>query len=150
MHDPACDLCRQTETLAHDPAAHGRLIHEFPHSYLCVGPHQRFEGYCVLVAKTHAREPFELPQPAREGMLTELMRCAQAISEAFRPWKINYACYGNQVPHVHWHLFPRYESDPLRNEVPWAQAAEFAAAATSADQARAVIARVRKALGLPG
>jgi diadenosine tetraphosphate (Ap4A) HIT family hydrolase len=25
---------------------------------------------------------------------------------------LNYELLGNQVPHLHWHLFPRYDADP--------------------------------------
>ena len=37
---------------------------------------------------------------------------ARAIETAFRPHKLNYELLGNQVPHLHWHLFPRYADDP--------------------------------------
>jgi diadenosine tetraphosphate (Ap4A) HIT family hydrolase len=28
-----------------------------------------------------------------------------------RPNKINLAALGNQVPHIHWHVIPRFEDD---------------------------------------
>jgi diadenosine tetraphosphate (Ap4A) HIT family hydrolase len=37
---------------------------------------------------------------------------AAAIEGCFSPRKLNYELLGNQVPHLHWHLFPRYASDP--------------------------------------
>ena len=37
---------------------------------------------------------------------------ARAIERAFHPRKVNYELLGNQVPHLHWHLFPRYDHDP--------------------------------------
>jgi diadenosine tetraphosphate (Ap4A) HIT family hydrolase len=37
---------------------------------------------------------------------------AKAIEETFNPLKLNYELLGNQVPHLHWHLFPRYKNDP--------------------------------------
>jgi diadenosine tetraphosphate (Ap4A) HIT family hydrolase len=135
-----CEMCRGVAAAIAGKNPH--LVHEFEHSFLLVGSHQRFAGYCVLVAKTHVREPFELPLAA----LDELMTAARAIQEAYGPWKINYGCYGNQVPHVHWHLFPRYETDPMLKQVPWMQSAEFERSATTPEQAREVIERVRKAL----
>ena len=148
MNAAPCPLCEKTKSAIQSAASlrPSHLIHEFQHSLLFVGSHQRFEGYCVLVSKTHAREPFELPSPAREEMLAELLMSAQAIQAAFRPLKLNYGCYGNQVEHIHWHLFPRYENDPLKKEVPWAHSAEFAAASTTEVQAREVSKRVRAAL----
>jgi diadenosine tetraphosphate (Ap4A) HIT family hydrolase len=130
-----CVMCERVAALSSAPA---RLVHEFEHSILWVGDHQRFPGYCVLISKTHAREPFELPSPAREGVMRELLLAAEAVQAAFQPWKINYGCYGNQVAHVHWHLFPRYETDARLREVPWTQATEFGASPTTDGKAREV------------
>jgi diadenosine tetraphosphate (Ap4A) HIT family hydrolase len=35
---------------------------------------------------------------------------------------MNYECLGNQEAHVHWHLFPRYESDEQRSSPVWLRA----------------------------
>jgi diadenosine tetraphosphate (Ap4A) HIT family hydrolase len=32
---------------------------------------------------------------------------------------MNYELLGNQVPHLHWHLFPRYRDDPNRLQPVW-------------------------------
>ena len=37
---------------------------------------------------------------------------AEGIEACFRPHKLNYELLGNQVPHLHWHLFPRHANDP--------------------------------------
>ena len=139
------DLCEICLKLA---AAEVRLnvVHEFKHSLLVVGDHQLFPGYCVLISKVHVREPFELPSPIQTAMFQDLMTSARAIHKAFSPWKMNYGCYGNQVAHVHWHLFPRYESDPKRKLTPWMQSHDFDGHRTTEDQAREVARRVNLAL----
>jgi diadenosine tetraphosphate (Ap4A) HIT family hydrolase len=101
------------------------LIHEFKHSYMVLGDHQYYKGYCVLALKEHIRELHELDTEQQREMFEELMRAGQAVYEAFQPWKMNYSCYGNQVPHIHWHIFPRYESDPDHLKQPWYHSAEF-------------------------
>ena len=53
------------------------------------------------------------------------MTSGRAIVETFNPWKMNYSCYGNTVEHVHWHIFPRYASDPDRSRHPWLHTADF-------------------------
>lgn len=93
-------------------------MRELEHSVLFIGDHQYYEGYCVLVAKIHAREPFELDAPVAQGMMRELLSCARAINAEFSPSKMNYSCLGNVVPHVHWHLIPRREDDPHRLSAP--------------------------------
>ncbi len=44
---------------------------------------------------------------------------ARAIEDCFRPHKLNYELLGNQVPHLHWHLFPRYSHDPEALKPVW-------------------------------
>ncbi len=44
---------------------------------------------------------------------------AEAIENCFRPHKLNYELLGNQVPHLHWHLFPRSADDPDRLQPVW-------------------------------
>ena len=140
----ACPICDHLTACRN--GASPRFIFEFPHSVLVVGDHQYHRGYCVLLLKQHAREPHDLPPDVQQAMFAELMLCGRALMAAFEPWKMNYSCYGNQVPHVHWHLFPRYESDPDRFQTPWANAAKFAQHPTDPDTALAVAARLRPAL----
>jgi len=101
------------------------LIHEFKNSFLVLGDHQYFKGYCVLVFKSHVRELHDLEQEIQKELFGELMSAGKAVYEAFQPWKMNYSCYGNQVPHIHWHIFPRYESDPDHLNQPWFHADQF-------------------------
>lgn len=122
------------------------LVREFVHSILVVGEHRYHRGYCVLLLKRHAREPHELPARVRAGLFRELAEAGRAVEAAFRPWKMNYACLGNVVPHVHWHLIPRYESDPDRLKHPWLHEGGFAGFRTTPAAARAVAARVRRHL----
>lgn len=55
----------------------------------------------------------------RRAYLDELCLLAQAIDACFRPRKINYELLGNQVPHLHGHLFPRYDADPDHLKAVW-------------------------------
>lgn len=140
----SCPICERIARLrgGRDPF----LVREFTHSILVVGEHRYHRGYCVLLLKRHAREPHELPARARAGLFRELAEVARAVEAAFKPWKVNYACLGNVVPHVHWHLVPRYASDPDRLKHPWYREGEFAKFRTTPAGARAVAARVRRHL----
>ena len=44
---------------------------------------------------------------------------SQAIAVTFEPRKMNCELLGNQVPHLHWHLFPRRHDDPDTLQVVW-------------------------------
>lgn len=109
-----CLFCTKIARLDALPA--DELVWQFPHSVALLGPWQRFTGYCVLVSRTHAAELSRLPDTYRREFLDEMCLLARAIETEFRPRKMNYELLGNQVPHLHWHLFPRLadDLDPLR------------------------------------
>ena len=122
------------------------LIKGFETSALFLGDHQFYKGYAVLVAKRCVRDVLDLDEQEGMQLWRELMISAQAIQDAYRPWKLNYASLGNQCPHLHWHIFPRYETDPLRRENPWAQQSEFARHASHNGDYSSAITQIRQHL----
>jgi diadenosine tetraphosphate (Ap4A) HIT family hydrolase len=83
-----------------------------------LGQWQIFTGYCVLLSRSHATELSQLG-PTRTAFLDEMSLLARAVEECFRPHKLNYELLGNLVPHLHWHIFPRYLDDPERLQPVW-------------------------------
>jgi diadenosine tetraphosphate (Ap4A) HIT family hydrolase len=79
------------------------LIQEFEHSYLLLGEHQFFAGYCVLVSKKHYREMTDLPESMNQAFFQEMLKASKAIEKVFQPKKMNMCSLGNVVDHVHWH-----------------------------------------------
>jgi diadenosine tetraphosphate (Ap4A) HIT family hydrolase len=114
--DPGCPFCQKLADPAGWPAAD--VVWHFPHAVAVLGPWQFYSGYCLLVSREHATELSHLG-PARGAFLDEMARLAEAIENCFRPHKLNYELLGNQVPHLHWHLFPRYPDDPDRPRPVW-------------------------------
>jgi diadenosine tetraphosphate (Ap4A) HIT family hydrolase len=117
------------------------VIAEMEHTYFVVGDHQFHEGYALVLLKEHVREPFDLPPRGQRQHFAEVMRAAKALQETYHPWKLNYSCLGNAEPHVHWHIFPRYENDPNRGN-PWREAARFDEHRISPEQAGEIAARI--------
>jgi diadenosine tetraphosphate (Ap4A) HIT family hydrolase len=113
----SCPLCDKLSRLSELPA--DDLVWQFPHSVALLGPWQYYTGYCVLVSRTHATELHHLPAPQRAAFLDEMVALAQAIDIAFQPRKLNCESLGNQVPHLHWHLFPRRHDDPETLKAVW-------------------------------
>lgn len=55
----------------------------------------------------------------------DMKRAGEAIKRVTSASRINYAVLGNQVPHVHAHLIPRYPAfEPLPHRTPWEQGPE--------------------------
>ena len=46
----------------------------------------------------------------RNGYFAETAAVAKAIFELYHPDKINYATFGDLVPHVHIHVVPKYQN----------------------------------------
>jgi diadenosine tetraphosphate (Ap4A) HIT family hydrolase len=91
-----------------DPFAIARLTT----GYVKLCPTQYFRGYTFFAAKQCVAELNDLSGGTRDVHLHEMAEVAHALDLAFKPRKMNYECLGNGTPHVHWHLIPRYETDP--------------------------------------
>jgi diadenosine tetraphosphate (Ap4A) HIT family hydrolase len=94
-------------------------VAELPRSWLIVGDAQFYRGYCVLLAKQHVTELHAMPRGEAHEVLDEILAVGRTLADVLKPLKLNYECLGNQEPHVHWHIFPRYLDDPLRLGPVW-------------------------------
>ncbi|HKB36413.1 MAG TPA: HIT family protein [Gemmataceae bacterium] len=112
-----CPFCRKI--VERNRLAPEELVWRFPYSVALLGPWQFYEGYCILVSRHHATELNHLDETVRRAYLDEMCLLARAIEVVFRPHKLNYELLGNQVPHLHWHLFPRSLADPDRLRPVW-------------------------------
>ena len=112
-----CAFCRKMATLDQMPS--DEIVWQFPHSVAFLGPWQFYQGYCILASREHAAELHHLPDEARLYFLDEMCTLARAIEDCFQPRKLNYEMLGNQTPHCHWHLIPRYRDDPDATHPIW-------------------------------
>lgn len=117
MNPPDCPFCWKLETVNEFGAA--EVVWQFPHSVALLGAWQFYQGYCILVSRRHAVELSELPTTVRRAYLDEMCILAHAVETCYRPHKLNYELLGNQVRHLHWHLFPRYLDDPAHLHAVW-------------------------------
>lgn len=117
MNAANCPFCQQIGRL--ERLSPDLLVWQFPHSVALLGNFQFYHGYCILVSRTHAREPFLLPDDERRGYFDDLCLLARATQAAFQPVKLNYELLGNQVEHLHWHLFPRHADDTEPKQPVW-------------------------------
>jgi len=85
-----------------------------------LNPDQAFEGYTFLTLKWHEEELYKLADKDRKQFLEDMSLVANALSKTFKPDKMNYELLGNSMPHLHWHLVPRYTSDPMWGRPIWA------------------------------
>ncbi len=96
-------------------------IAELAHCRVILNRDQFFTGYTFVVAREHVTELFHLERAARAALVEEVNSIAEALFNLFKPDKMNYELLGNMVPHMHWHLVPRFRSDPLWPRPIWAE-----------------------------
>ena len=134
-----CPMCSRWDT------DQDMRIAELEHCYVSLKRDQFFRGYCFVFTKKHVTELFHLDLPSRIGVIEEMNSVAAALSRLFNPDKINYELLGNMVPHMHWHVVPRYLSDPLWPRPIWSEPHEPVELDASEYSNR--ISLIRKALG---
>lgn len=88
------------------------LIASLQVSNLRLSRNQYASGYCLLIYREHATELDELSIEMQSAFMCDLVRAGAALRRVFKPDKMNYPLLGNAVPHLHWHIVPRYWGDP--------------------------------------
>ena len=70
-----------------------------------------YPGFTRVVWNEHVREWSDLPSGSRLRLAQVLYEVEQAVRQALQPHKVNLASLGNLVPHLHWHVIPRFADD---------------------------------------
>ncbi len=81
-----------------------------------------YPGFCRVILNAHVREMTDLPFNERRRLMDVVFAVEAAIREEVRPDKINLASLGNLVPHLHWHVIPRWTDDPKFPDSIWSVA----------------------------
>ena len=113
-----CTMCRIFDKLESDEK--DWLIAELKTGYAVISKRwQYFRGYTLFVCKECVGELDELPLAYRKEHLFEMSVVAEAVNLAFAPSKLNYELLGNDCRHIHWHIIPRYGTDPEPTHAIW-------------------------------
>jgi len=100
-------------------------------------------GYTILYYnKNHVTELFQLTKEDRAAYMEDLNKVAKAIYDAYHPYKMNYELLGNVLAHLHWHIIPRRESDPIKLHWPiWGK--DYTKVRLSDDEYRKIVEEIR-------
>ena len=77
---------------------------------------QSNEGHCLIVPKSHAQFLYDLDPQIAGAIMQHTALLSRIVNEVIRPdgiqvWQSNGRAAGQEVDHVHIHLFPRYHGD---------------------------------------
>jgi ATP adenylyltransferase len=82
-------------------------------SSLYLAKNQTYRGQCSLIFDVrHAARPDQLTASEWSAFCADLFAAQHAVIAVTRPDHINVESLGNVVPHLHWHIIPRYVGDP--------------------------------------
>jgi len=134
MHCPLCDS-PGGELLWQDDFC--RVVH--------VTDTPAYPGFCRVILNRHVKEMTDLAPAERSRLMMAVMKTEQAVRDALNPDKINLASLGNVVPHLHWHVIPRFADDPHFPDPIWGAQRHGTAHAAAPDLAAQLARRLRQA-----
>lgn len=70
-----------------------------------------YPGFCRVILNRHEAEMTDLSASERQQLMDTVFSVERVLRTVLQPTKINLASFGNMVPHVHWHVIPRYAND---------------------------------------
>ena len=92
---------------------HWDFVAALSSSSLYLAKNQTYRGHCQLVFDPrHAARPDQLSAIEWVAWCEDLFRAQAAIMQVVVADHINIESLGNVVPHLHWHIVPRYKDDP--------------------------------------
>ncbi len=114
MKNNECQFC---DPFNRWPDSH--IVGSLNSSIVLLSQDQYFFGWCLVVSQTHIIDLFNLNIDERMALETDVCIVSKGIQELFFPDIMNYAAFGNVIPHLHWNVMPRYKNDGLWGAPPW-------------------------------
>ena len=118
--EPGCAFCE---------SAGGRVVYEDARLRVVVAD-EPFAGFCRVIWKAHVREMTDLAPVDRRHLMNIVFAVEGALRALLSPLKMNVASLGNLVPHVHWHVIPRFADDSHYPQPVWGTRQRESAART--------------------
>ena len=111
--EPGCELCDLTVPVVWQDEKLSVILVE----------DAAYPGFCRVIWREHVREMSDLSSDDRLLLNEAVHLVEEAVREVMAPLKVNVASLGNVVPHLHWHVIPRFADDAHFPAPVWAQAA---------------------------
>lgn len=105
-----------------------------------------YPGFLRVILNAHVKEMSDLASADQRRLLDVVLATEAALREVMTPDKINLASLGNVVPHLHWHVIPRFADDPHFPNPVWGERKRPAPHAASADLAAQLVTALSRQL----
>lgn len=97
-----CQLCREPG---------GAVLWQDDFCRVVAADEPDYPGFCRVILNRHVREMTDLAPDERQRLMAVVLEVEAALRDALAPDKVNLASLGNVVPHLHWHVVPRFRDD---------------------------------------
>jgi len=112
MNQIKCELCEQHG---------GDIVFQSEKWRVVLVDDAGYPGFCRVIWNRHVAEMTDLRPSDQAEMMEAVWRVEKAIRSIMRPDKVNLASLGNVVPHLHWHVIPRFLDDAQFPAPIWAE-----------------------------
>ena len=79
-----------------------------------------YPGFTRVIWTAHVVEMTDLSAAEQTDLLRIVLLVEHVQRIVLKPDKVNLAAFGNVVPHLHWHVIPRWQDDPHFPRAVWA------------------------------
>lgn len=107
-----CELCN---------GPGGRVIHDDGRLRVVLVDELDYPGFVRVIWNAHVPELTDLAPTERVYLMEVVFAVERCLRDVMMPRKINVASLGNQTPHLHWHLVPRFADDVHFPRPVWAE-----------------------------
>ena len=108
----SCELCNSTG---------GELLWDNEWLRIVYVDEPGYTGFCRVIWTAHVKEMTDLAESERAHFMDVVFAVEAVLREQLEPLKMNLASLGNVVPHLHWHVIPRFADDPHFPQTIWAK-----------------------------
>lgn len=135
MTQASCELCARA----------GDILFQHPKYRILLVDDASYPGFCRVIWEDHVKEMTDLSLADRSLLMMAVWKVEDAVREVMQPEKVNLASFGNVVPHLHWHVIPRFADDAHFPNPVWGEVRRVADADVL-DRRRALLPRLRHAI----
>lgn len=119
-------------------------LYEDEHTYVMLDIMPQYEGHTLVLTREPAATIFDLSAEGAAACIQTARKMATVLTEALKPdgviiSQFNGAAAGQTVDHVHFHVIPRYQGQPMKPHA--REMADRADLERTAEKIRAVLAR---------